>query len=63
MPFKQRLLFAVGGSTTFTLCGLFIFLASRYFHLIRIIATLSIFMILGGLIATFVLLSYYVKVK
>jgi hypothetical protein len=63
MPFKQRLLFAVGGSTTFTLCGLCIFLASRYFHLIRIIATLSICMILGGLIATFVLFLYYIKVK
>jgi hypothetical protein len=63
MPFKQRLLFALGGSTTFALCGLFIFLASRYLHLLRVISTLSILMILGGLIATLVLLSYYVKVK
>jgi hypothetical protein len=61
MPFKQRLLFAVGGSTTSTLCGLCIFLASRYFHLIRIIATLSIFMILGGLIATVVIFLYFFK--
>ena len=63
MPFKQRLLFAVGGSTAGTICAVFIFLASRYFHLIRIITTLSIFMILGGLIATLVLFSYYIKVK
>lgn len=63
MPFKQRLLFAMGGSMAFSLCGLFIFLASRYFHLIRIIATLSILMILGGLIALCMLFYYYVKIK
>ncbi len=61
MPFKQRLLVAMSGSMTFSLCGLFIFLASRYFHLIRIIATLSILMVLGGLIAAIVLFLYYVR--
>ena len=61
MSFRQRMLIAMSGSTTFSLCGLFIFLASHYFHLIRIISTLSILMISGGLIATFVLFLYYVK--
>ncbi len=61
MPFKQRLLVAMSGSMTFSLCGLFIFLASRYFHLIKIISTLSFLTLLGGTIATFVLFLYFMK--
>ncbi len=37
MPFKQRLLLAMGGSTTGILCGVFLFLISHYLHFIRII--------------------------
>jgi hypothetical protein len=61
MSFRQRMLIVMSGSTTFSLCGLCIFLASRYFHLIRIITTLSILMILGGLIATVVIFLYFIK--
>ena len=63
MPFKQRLLFALGGSTTGTLCAVFLYLASHYFHFIRIIAALSILLILSGILATLTLFYYYIKVK
>jgi hypothetical protein len=63
MPIKQRLLVALGTSMICTLCAVFLYLASHYFHFIRIIAALSILLILSGILATLTLFYYYVKAK